>query len=90
LIAAGGLKQGRIQGIYELLAEAFTLAQGLALPDIVGFIGVHLAQILALGGHSEAALHVLGEAAAGFEKIGHAQGLAAVLELRVAIRDGRS
>jgi hypothetical protein len=90
LIEAGGLEQGRIQEIYELLAEAFALAQGLALADCVGFIGVQLARMLALGGHSDAALHVLDEAAAGLEKIGHAQGLAAVSELRDAIRDGRS
>ena len=90
LIAAGGLEQGRIQEIYDALAEAFGIAQKLRLPDGIAFIGIQLADILARAGHRDEALAVLDEAEAGFRVLGHAEGVEHVGRMREAIRgDGK-
>ena len=90
LIAAGGLEQGRIQEIYDALAEAFGIARKLRLPDGIAFIGIQLADILARAGHRDEALAVLDEAEAGFRVLGHAEGVEHVGRMREAIRgDGK-
>jgi tetratricopeptide (TPR) repeat protein len=86
LIAAGGLKQGRIQEIYDALAEAFGIAQKLRVPDGIAFIGIQLADILARAGLRDEALGVLDEAEAGFRVLGHAVGVEHVGRMREAIR----
>jgi hypothetical protein len=86
LLAAGGLEHGRIQEIYEALAEAFAIFQRLGLPDGIAFNGSLLAQVLAIGGQRDDALTVLDAAEAGFSKLGHADGLDHVASLRAAIR----
>jgi hypothetical protein len=90
LLAAGGLEQGRIQEIYDALAEAFGIARKLRWPEGIAFIGIQLAEILARAGHRDEALAVLHEAEAGFRVLGHAEGIEHVGRLRDAIRgDGK-
>ena len=86
LVQADGLQQGRIQEIYDALAEAYAIARRLGLLDGIARIGPTLAQILALGGHQDEALTVLDEAEAAFEKLGDPDGVSQVHELRAAIR----
>jgi tetratricopeptide (TPR) repeat protein len=86
LMTAGGLEHGRIQEIFEALAEAFSIARRLGIPDGIAGVGAQLAQVLALAGHRDEALAVLDKAEAGFQKLGHAEGLAHVGQLREAIR----
>ncbi len=85
-MAAGGLEHGRIQEIADALAEAWDIARRLKLPDGVGFVGLQLAQVLAIGGLRDEALAVLDEAETAFAKLGHAAGLQHVAALREAIR----
>ena len=87
LLQGGGLEQGRVQEIYEALAEAFAIARRLGLPDGVGAVGLQLAPILALGGHREEALGVLDEAEAAFRKLGNRQSVELVNELRTQLQD---
>ena len=54
--------------------------------DGIAAIGPTLAQILALGGHQEEASTVLDEAEAALEKLGNADGVSQVRELRAAMR----
>jgi hypothetical protein len=91
LIATGGLKQGRIQEIYNALAEAFGIAQNLRWPDGIAFVGIQLAEILALAGHPDEALAVLDQAEAAFRVLGRAAGIERVGRLRETIRgDGEN
>ncbi|MEM6744599.1 MAG: AAA family ATPase [Pseudomonadota bacterium] len=82
LIEGGGLEQGRHQEIYEALAEAFAIAKHLQIPDGIAFIGSQLAQVMAMRGLRDQALTVLDDAEAGFAKLGHAEGLEHVRQLR--------
>jgi hypothetical protein len=66
LLAGGALRAGRIQEVFEALAESYAIAQELRIPDGIGYVGVQLAQILAPGGQREQALRVLDEASAAF------------------------
>lgn len=88
LLQGGGLEAGRIQEIYEALAEAFAIARRLGLPDGIAFVGVQLAQIMALGGLRDGALGVLDEAEAAFTTLNHADGIAHVRALRAQIAGG--
>ena len=80
-----GIDQGRIQEIHDALAEAFSLARELQLPDRIALAGIQLAQILILRGHHENALQVLGEVENGFRQLNDAEGLEAVQRLRQTI-----
>jgi tetratricopeptide (TPR) repeat protein len=81
----GDHQTGGLQQIYEDLNEAFTISLKLGRPDFIGGIGQLLAQILAMGGLKEEALEVLDYAEAAFDKIGNAQGLTHVRQLREMI-----
>ena len=87
LIEDGGLQEGRAQEICDTLAEAFGIFRQLGLPDGIAFTGFPLAQVLALGGHREDARRVLDDVDAAFERLGHAEGLAAARGLRGQIDD---
>jgi len=86
LLRADGLRQGRIQEIYDALAEAYGIARRLGLPAGIAGIGPTFAQILAIGGHQDEALTVLDEAEAALEKLGNADGVSQVREFRAAMR----
>ncbi len=85
LLGTGGLEQGRAQEIYEALAESYAIARHLQLPDGIAAVGVLLAQVLAIGGHRDDALGVLQEAEAAFRKLGDANGVERVQNLRETI-----
>jgi hypothetical protein len=86
LMAAGGLEDGRIQEIADALLESFNIARQLGLPDGIGFVGLQLAQVLARRGLRTEALDVLDLAEAAFQKLGNAQAIAFVANLRESIR----
>ncbi len=85
LLDAGGLEAGRVQEIYDALAESFAIAVRLGQPDGVGTVGAVLAQVLAVGGHRDDALDVLNQAEAAFRKLGDGRGVGHVQELRKMI-----
>ena len=85
LIARGGLTDGRIQEIYEALAESFAIAQKLGLRDGIGYVGMQLAQVLAIGGMRDEALAVLSDAENALRSLQHVQMLANVQQLRERI-----
>ena len=85
LLESGGLEAGRIQEIYEALAEAFAIARRLGLSDGTAFVGIQLAQVMAMGGLRDEALTVLDDAEAAFATLGHTEGLAHVGALRARI-----
>jgi len=82
----GDHQTGGLQQIYQDLDEAFTISLKLGRPDFIGWIGQLLAQVLAMGGQQDAALKVLDHAEAAFDKMGNAQGLGYVKQLRDMIR----
>ncbi len=86
LLGSGGIEAGRVQEIYDALAESYAIALKLGHPDGVGPVGALLAQVLAMGGHRENALAVLDQAEAAFAKLGNAGGVAHVNELRGGIK----
>ena len=81
----GGVEKGRIQEIYEALAELFAIAARLGAPDGIAHVGALLAQVLAMGGHRDEALAVLDQAEAAFRKLGDADGIEHVQQLRRTI-----
>ena len=81
----GDHERGGLQEIYEDLAEAFESGCKLGRPDAISGIGWLLAQVLTLGGLRDKALSVLNEVEAARRKLGNAQGLAQVAELRASI-----
>jgi tetratricopeptide (TPR) repeat protein len=85
LLQSHGIEQGRIQEIYEALAESFTIAVKLQAPDGIASVGFQLAQVMAIGGLRDEALEVLDEAERAFEKLGKVDGVAHVRELREGI-----
>ena len=85
LLDTGGLEKGRIQEIYEALAESYAITLKLGLADGIGGVGAMLAQVMAMGGLGEEALAVLDQAEAAFQKLGKADGVAHVRELREQI-----
>jgi hypothetical protein len=87
LLAGGALEAGRIQEVFDALAESYAIARQLRIPDGIAHVGVQLAQILALGGQREQALKVLDEAGAAFHKLGDTDGIAHIQTLRDQIRN---
>ena len=87
LIEGGGLQQGRIQEIFDALAEAFSIAKQLGLPDGIAFVGIQLAQVMAIGEKRDDALAVLDEVEAAFGTLGHAEGVEQARQLRAHIRN---
>jgi hypothetical protein len=85
LLAAGGPEQGRIQEIYDAMAESSAIAHKLGLADVVSGVGAMLAQVMAMGGLRDEALAVLDQAEAAFAKLGDARGVAHVRTLRKQI-----
>jgi hypothetical protein len=86
LLDSGGLEAGRVQEIYDALAESYAIALKLSHPDGVGAVGALLAQVLARGGHRDDALAVLDQVEAAFAKLRDASGVAHVKELRESIK----
>ncbi len=82
----GDHQTGGLQQIYEDLDEAFTISLKRGRPDFIGWVGQLLAQVLAMGGQQDEALKVLDHAEAAFDKMGNAQGLEHVRQLREMIR----
>ncbi|HYI49182.1 MAG TPA: tetratricopeptide repeat protein [Allosphingosinicella sp.] len=82
LIANGGLADQRIDEIYDALTEAFQLAQKLAVPDGIGFVGVMLAQVMLIMNLKQAATPVLDACEAAFTKLRDERNLATVRQLR--------
>ena len=82
LLAADGIEKGRIQEIYDALAESYGIALKLGLADGISGVGVMLAQIMAIGGLRDEALTVLDQAEAAFQKLGETDGVAHVRQLR--------
>jgi tetratricopeptide (TPR) repeat protein len=78
-------ERGGLQEIYEDLAEAFEFSCKLGRPDFISGVGWLLAQVLTLGGLRDEALSVLDAVEAAWRKLGNAQGLAEVAELRARI-----
>jgi hypothetical protein len=83
--AADGINKGRILEIFAALAESYALMRKLGLPDGIGYVGAELAQIMAMGSLRDEALGVLDEAEAAFQKLGKADGVAQVRQLREQI-----
>jgi tetratricopeptide (TPR) repeat protein len=81
----GDHNTGGIRQIQEDLSEAFEISLKLGRPDFIGGIGSLFAQILAMGGQKTEALKVLQHAEDAFNKLGNAQGLTQVRELREMI-----
>jgi hypothetical protein len=86
LLNTGGIEKGRIQEIYEALAESFDIALKLRAPEGIAGVGAMLAQVMAIGGLRDQALAVLDQAEGAFQKLGKADGVARVRELREQIR----
>ena len=82
LLENGGMAHGRIQEIFEALFEAYQIASRIGLPDGIAFIGIQLAQVMAIGGSKVEALAILETVDAAFAKLGHDDGQAAVVRLR--------
>ena len=86
LLDAGGIEKGRIQEIYEALAESIRIAQkARASPTESRASALILAQVMAIGGLRDEALAVLDQAEAAFQKLGKADGVAHVRQLREQI-----
>jgi len=83
LIESGGIEQGRIQEIFEALFEAYQIANQIGLPDGIAFVGIELAQVIAICGLTDEALAILDVVDAAFAKLGNAEGRANVTELRI-------
>ena len=90
LLASNGLETGRIQEIYEALAEAFAIALQLKLPDGTAFIGLSLAQVMMIGGLADEALEVLDAVDLAFATLGDAEGAEAAREVRRQIEAAAS
>jgi hypothetical protein len=56
-------------------------------PDGIAGVGIMLAQVLSLRGHREEALQILDEAGAACHKLGNANAIAQVQNLRNQFRD---
>ena len=84
-LARGDHERGGLQTIYEDLAAAYEIYIRLGRPDGIGEVGSMLAQVMAMGGHRDEALDVLATAEAAYRKLGNAQGVAHVAELRQLI-----
>jgi hypothetical protein len=84
---SGALQEGRIQEIFETLAESYAIARKLGILDDIAHAGALLAQILALGGRREQALQLLDETGAAFHRLGDADGIAHVRTLRDQFSD---
>ena len=87
-VRRGDHQTGGIQEIYNDLAEAFAITLKLGYADGIGAVGELLAQVLAMGGHKDDALTVLDHAEAAYTKLGNAQGIEGVRQLRKMIGGG--
>jgi len=85
LLQADGIKKGRIQEIYDALAESYGIALKLGFPDGIAYVGDQLAEVMAAGGLRDEALVVLDQAEAAFQKLKKADGVAHVRQLRERI-----
>ncbi|BBK40815.1 hypothetical protein STVA_08350 [Allostella vacuolata] len=85
LLEAGAIEDGRVQEVFDALAEAFAIARRLGLPDGVAATGGLLAQVMAMGGHRDAALEVLDEVEQAHAMLGRADGVGQVRDLRARI-----
>lgn len=83
LLENGGMAHGRIQEIFEALFEAYQIANQIGLPDGIAFVGIELAQVIAICGLTDEALAILDVVDAAFAKLGNAEGRANVTELRI-------
>lgn len=81
----GDHERDGLQAINEDLTVAFRFSCKLGRPDYISAVGWLLAQVLVQGELSDEALPVLDATEAALRKLGNAQGLAQVAELRARI-----
>ena len=69
----GDHERGEIQTIADELMEAWAISNKLQRPDFIGGIGELWGQVLAMGGHPQEGVSVLGQAAAAWDKLGRSE-----------------
>ena len=84
-LARGEHESGKLQEIYEELAEAFQISCQLGQPDAIGGIGLLLAQVLAMGGLRDEAFETLNIVEDAFTALRDLDGVEHVRELCEAI-----